>query len=59
MATAAPDDFSQPLSALLRQGTAVAHEKAENSEGAGLIIRGELEREEYVRFLIMLYHVYK
>lgn len=52
-------DYSQPIADLLRQGTAAAHEKAEHSEGAGYLTRGELDKEEYVRFLMMLYHVYK
>ena len=28
-------------------------------EGAGWLVRGELDRDEYVRFLMMLYHVYE
>lgn len=52
-------DWSQPIATLLRTGTSEAHEKAEHSEGAGWLTRGELDREEYVRFLMMLYHVYE
>ncbi|OCH92604.1 hypothetical protein OBBRIDRAFT_726413 [Obba rivulosa] len=51
-------DFSQPMATLLRLGTAQAHEKAEHSQGAGWLTRGELDRSEYVRFLMMLWHVY-
>ncbi|CAL1712265.1 unnamed protein product [Somion occarium] len=51
-------DLSEPIAVLLRKGTADAHEKAEHSEGAAWLTRGELDREEYVRFLMMLYHVY-
>ncbi|KAI0086982.1 hypothetical protein BDY19DRAFT_893746 [Irpex rosettiformis] len=51
-------DFSQDIATLLRIGTAAAHDKAEHSEGAGWLVRGELDKEEYVRFLMMLYHVY-
>ncbi|KAI0786230.1 heme oxygenase, partial [Abortiporus biennis] len=51
-------DLSLPISTLLKTGTAAAHEKAEHSQGAGWLTRGELDREEYVRFLMMLYHVY-
>ncbi|KAI0030439.1 heme oxygenase [Vararia minispora EC-137] len=51
-------DLSQPIADLLRSGTAAAHETAEHSKGAGYLARGELTREEYARFLIMLYHVY-
>jgi hypothetical protein len=52
-------DTSLPISTLLREGTKVAHEKAEKSEGAAWLLRGELDREEYVRFLMMLWHVYE
>jgi heme oxygenase (biliverdin-producing, ferredoxin) len=52
-------DFSLPLATLLRTGTASAHEGAENTQGAGLLTRGELDKEEYVRFLMMLWHVYE
>lgn len=52
-------DFTLPLAELLRKGTAIAHEEAEKSQGAAWMVRGELDREEYVRFLMMLYHVYK
>ena len=59
--TASPDntDVSQPITTLLRNGTAEAHERAEHSEGAGWLTRGELDREEYIRFLMMLFHVYE
>jgi len=56
--TPAALDLSQPMATLLRLGTAQAHEKAEHSQGAGWLTRGELDRSEYVRFLMMLWHVY-
>lgn len=59
MAIAVTIDYSQDVATLLRTGTAAAHEKAEHSEGAGWLVRGELDKEEYVRFLMMLYHVYE
>jgi heme oxygenase (biliverdin-producing, ferredoxin) len=52
-------DSVPSVSALLRQGTKAAHEKAEKSVGAAWLLRGELDREEYVRFLMMLWHVYE
>ena len=52
-------DLSEPIASLLRAGTAEAHEKAEHSQGAAWLTRGELDRDEYVRFLMMLYHVYR
>ncbi|KAI0917454.1 hypothetical protein AcW1_007351 [Taiwanofungus camphoratus] len=51
-------DLSLPMATLLRLGTAAAHEDIEVSQGAGWLARGELDREEYVRFLMMLWHVY-
>ncbi|KAI0079518.1 heme oxygenase [Panus rudis PR-1116 ss-1] len=51
-------DLSPPVATLLREGTAAAHEKAEHSQGAGWLTRGELDKSEYIRFLMMLYHVY-
>jgi len=47
-----------PLSSLLRDGTAQAHEIAEKSEGAKLLVSGELDKMEYIRYLMMLWHVY-
>lgn len=52
-------DFSQPISTILREGTHDAHEGAQTSEGAGWLTRGELDKEEYVRFLMVLWHVYE
>ncbi|THH29474.1 hypothetical protein EUX98_g4719 [Antrodiella citrinella] len=51
-------DTSAPLATLLRLSTASAHDAASNSQGAGWLTRGELDREEYIRFLMMLYHIY-
>ena len=52
-------DYAQPLAALLKTATSAAHESAEHSQGAGWLTRGELDKEEYVRVLMMLFHVYK
>ncbi|EIN12870.1 heme oxygenase-like protein [Punctularia strigosozonata HHB-11173 SS5] len=51
-------DTSLPVSTLLRQATAAAHSTAEHSPGAGWLARGELDREEYIRFNFMLWAVY-
>ncbi|KAL5482911.1 hypothetical protein ACEPAI_9506 [Sanghuangporus weigelae] len=51
-------DYTQPLATLLKVATTAAHEQAEHSLGAGWLTRGELDKEEYIRFLMMLYHVY-
>lgn len=52
-------DLSLPIADILRKGTAEAHERAEHSQGAKWLARGELDKEEYVRFLMMVYHVYE
>lgn len=52
-------DFSQPITTILREGTADAHSAAKHSQGAGWLTRGELDRDEYVRFLMMLWHIYE
>jgi Heme oxygenase len=51
--------YSKPLAALLREGTSEAHETVENSAGAGWLLRGELDKDEYARFLMMLWHIYE
>ncbi|KAJ7367284.1 hypothetical protein DFH08DRAFT_679629 [Mycena albidolilacea] len=51
-------DLSQPLSDVLREGTKKAHEEVEVSPAAAAMLRGELDKEEYVRFLMMLWHIY-
>jgi heme oxygenase (biliverdin-producing, ferredoxin) len=50
-------DLSLPLANLLRTGTATAHADAE--KGARWLARGELDKDEYIRFLMMLWHVYE
>jgi heme oxygenase len=52
-------ELSGPISALLREGTSKAHKAAEVSPGAGWLARGELDRDEYVRYLMMLWHIYE
>ncbi|KAF7314595.1 hypothetical protein MKEN_00933000 [Mycena kentingensis (nom. inval.)] len=52
-------DLSLPLSDVLREGTKKAHEEVEVSPAASAMLKGELDREEYVRFLMMLWYVYE
>jgi heme oxygenase len=52
-------DLSQPLSDIVREGTKKAHEEVEVSPAAVAMLRGELPRDEYVRFLMMLWHIYR
>ncbi|KAJ6585310.1 hypothetical protein B0H19DRAFT_927679 [Mycena capillaripes] len=51
-------DLSQPLSDVLREGTKKAHEEVEVSPAAAAMLRGALDKEEYIRFLMMLWHIY-
>jgi heme oxygenase len=52
-------DYSLPLADLLRLGTTKAHQDAENSQGGIALANGKLAREEYVRFLMMMFYVYE
>lgn len=52
-------DLSLPLSDVVREGTKKAHEEVEVSPAASAMLRGELDKEEYARFLMMLWHIYK
>jgi hypothetical protein len=52
-------DSPKPLATLFREGTAKAHESVEHSKGAVWLTRGELDKEEYVRYLMILYYVYR
>ncbi|GLB38615.1 putative heme oxygenase [Lyophyllum shimeji] len=51
-------DFSLPLATLLREATHEAHEIVAKSPGATAMLSGRLDREEYVRYLMMLWHIY-
>lgn len=52
-------DLTRPASDLLREGTARAHVNAENSAGAVALTQGQLELQEYVRWLAVLWRVYE
>jgi len=54
----ADTDFNLPIATLLRTGTAEVHQRIEHTQGAGWLVRAELDQEEYVRFLMMLWHIY-
>ncbi|KAJ7860997.1 hypothetical protein B0H14DRAFT_554548 [Mycena olivaceomarginata] len=51
-------DLSMPLSDVLRESIRMAYEDAEVSPAATTMLRGELDKEEYIRFLMMLWHIY-
>ncbi|KAF8895607.1 hypothetical protein BD779DRAFT_1500478 [Infundibulicybe gibba] len=52
-------DWTQPLATLLRNSTFEAHEEVAHSPNAMLMLSGKLERDEYVRYLMMLWYVYE
>ena len=52
-------NHSKPLAALVREGTREIHDSVSASEGAKLLLSGGLSREEYARYLMMLWHVYE
>ncbi|KAF8527605.1 hypothetical protein BU17DRAFT_61730 [Hysterangium stoloniferum] len=51
-------DLSEEVSDLLRKETRAAHENAENTEAAVWLTRGALDKDEYIRYLVILWHVY-
>ncbi|KAM6503607.1 heme oxygenase 1 [Amanita muscaria] len=51
-------DYSQPLATLMRKGTIKQHDTVSESPGAKLLTSGELSMDEYVRYLMMLWHIY-
>ncbi|KAG8705702.1 hypothetical protein FRC09_002793 [Ceratobasidium sp. 395] len=51
-------DFSQPISILLRTSTVRAHDAVQNSDSAAKLLRGELPRDEYIYFMMLLWKVY-
>lgn len=52
-------DMSQPASSILKTGTAKIHEEVEESLGASHLSNGELSREEYIRCLMVFWHIYR
>ena len=56
-----PDDleWNEEIASLLRSGTSRAHMKAEHSAGAAALVKGELDLQEYIRWLAILWRVYE
>jgi len=52
-------DLTLPISTLLKIATSRAHIKAEHSEGAKALVQGDLKLEEYIRWLAVLWRVYR
>jgi len=52
-------NWNDSIATLLRVGTSRAHVQAEHSEGAKAMLKGELDLEEYIRWLAILYRVYR
>ncbi|KAJ3531504.1 hypothetical protein NMY22_g8130 [Coprinellus aureogranulatus] len=51
-------DCSQPLATLVRASMDEAHTVATATRGQRLLLAGKLPREEYIRFLMMLWYIY-
>lgn len=51
--------MTQPLSSVLKAATVNVHEEISKSQTATDLTKGELDREEYVRYLMMLWRLYK
>ena len=52
-------DMTQPVSSILKAGTARIHEEVEKSKGASYLAKGKLDREEYIRYLMIFWHIHK
>ncbi|KAF8755118.1 Alpha beta-hydrolase [Rhizoctonia solani] len=52
-------DYTQNISTLLRTSTKRAHNAVHHSELAGKLLRGELPKNEYIYFMMLLWRVYK
>lgn len=51
-------DYSHPISTLLRTSTKRAHDAVHHSDLANKMLKGELPKNEYVYFLMILWRVY-
>jgi len=52
-------NWNDSIATLLRIGTSRAHMQAEHSDGAKAMLKGELDVEEYIRWLAILWRVYR
>jgi hypothetical protein len=52
-------DYSQPLAILLRANIMELHDSIANSRAAKALGEGKLPKQEYVRLLMMLWHIYR
>lgn len=50
---------TQSVSSILRAATQGTHDEISKSKTATYLTNGELHREEYIRYLMMLWHIYK
>lgn len=51
-------DMTQPAGSILKTGTRELHDEIGKSNGASHLTKGELDIEEYIRYLMMFWHVY-
>ncbi|KAG8736840.1 hypothetical protein FRC10_008812 [Ceratobasidium sp. 414] len=51
-------NYSQPIDVLLRTSTVRAHDEVRGSDSAAKLLSGELPRDEYIYFMMLLWKVY-
>ena len=51
-------DMTQPAGTILKTGTAKIHDEIQKNRGGSWLAKAELDREEYIRYLMMFWHVY-
>jgi len=52
-------DYSKSLATLLRESTIEAHDQVALSDGAKRLTSGQLSKESYTQYLMMLWHIYE
>ena len=50
--------MAKPTSSISMTGTRKIHDEITNGKGASHLTKGELDRDEYTRYLMMLWHIY-
>ncbi|EIW74695.1 heme oxygenase-like protein [Coniophora puteana RWD-64-598 SS2] len=51
-------EASQPASVYVREATRASHERVGSAQGARWLAGGQLAKEEYAHYLVLLWHVY-
>ena len=51
-------NFTLPMATVIRDGTAKVHDDAQRNPGAFWLVKGALDKNQYIRLLMALWHVY-